>query len=313
MDSGGCFAEDGHSRVLILVVNWNGRDCLLECLESLAKISYPKDAHRILVIDNGSRDNSCEAVRNLFPEVGLLPNRTNLGYVRAVNQGIQVARDENFDYVWILNNDVVVDESALSHLVREAENDKTIGILGPFIYSFSERHPEPHVGYTINFWTGRLKKLRYRVDLFTDPETRIEDVDSIVGCSNLVRTSIVCRTGCFSPLYGVYFEETDFNVRAARAGFRIVVVRGARVWHREAATMNKHMLRRAYLLLRNLLLFEILNARRRELLVFIPYYFAIHIPCFFFRGLMYGCQLSWKKLREKRTPPHRWAGKAGDR
>ena len=101
--------------------------------------------------------------------------------------------------------------------------------------------------------------------------------------------------GNFQAIYNLYFEETDFNVRAKKKGFRVVVVKDAKVWHKTASTMNKFILRRAYLLLRNLFLFELFNAQLKHLLVFIPYYFVIHLPYFLFYGSIYGLKIKFKK------------------
>ena len=102
-------------------------------------------------------------------------------------------------------------------------------------------------------------------------------------------------------IYELYFEETDFNVRAKQNGFRIVVVKEAKVWHKEASTMNKFIFRRAYLLLRNVFLFELFNAKSKHLLVFIPYYFLIHLPYFIIRGSIYGTKVKLKKSKSRRS------------
>jgi GT2 family glycosyltransferase len=274
--------------VLIVVINWNGKRDLQDCLSSIEKLQYPKEQYKILVIDNGSVDGSRAAVETSFPHVEFVTNLRNIGYVRAVNQGIRHGLQHGFNYIWIFNNDVVIDGGALELLVREGECDDRIGVLGPVVYSFNRPEEAPHVGYKIDFWTGQLKRLRYGLDVFREMDSRCQDVDSMIGCSNLIKASVFKRIGLMRALYELYFEETDFNVRAARAGFRVVVVRDARVRHKDAATMNRHLFRRAYLLLRNLLVFEILNARIPQLLVFIPYYLIVHIPYFLVRGTIYG-------------------------
>jgi GT2 family glycosyltransferase len=279
--------------VLAVIVNWNGKDDVLECLGYLKKVNYSRDKLRILVVDNGSSDGSHTAISNNYPDVALLKNRKNLGYVRAVNQGIKQGLDWNMDYVWICNNDIVVDEDALTNLVEIGQIDTHIGVVAPAIYSYREPQTLDNIGYKINFWTGRLKKLKYNKDIFLDPSSRMSDVDSNLGCSNIIKTSLFRTIGMFNPIYNIYFEETDFNVRARKSGFRIVIAPRAKVWHKTAATMDKFLFRRAYLLLRNLLIFEILNAKLKHLLVFIPYYFFIHVPYFLIRGILYGIKVKW--------------------
>ncbi len=122
---------------------------------------------------------------------------------------------------------------------------------------------------------------------------------SIPGCSNLIRTSVFKKVGLFQPVYELYFDETDFNVRARQHGFQVVVVKDAKVWHKNASTMNRFIFRRAYLLLRNLFLFELFNAKLKHLLFFIPYYFLIHLPYFLMYGSVYGIKVKLVKLWQR--------------
>lgn len=286
--------------VLIVIINWNGKDDLLQCLASIKKLNYPKDNYKVLVIDNGSSDGYQAPVSRIYPGVHLLENKENIGYAKAINQGIAYGSNLGLGYIWILNNDVVVEENSLKKLIKVGQQDEKIGVIAPVIYSY--HHPEviDNVGYKINFWTGRLKKLKCGSDIFKKHEDKIADVDSILGCSNLIKTSVFKKVGLFQTIYNLYFEETDFNVRARKKGFRVVVVKEAKVWHKNASTMNKFILRRAYLLLRNLFLFELLNADLKHLLVFIPYYFLVHLPCFLVRGGIYSSKAKLIDPRKKR-------------
>jgi GT2 family glycosyltransferase len=286
--------------VLLVIVSWNGRDDLLECLGSIRKLDYPKDKYKILVIDNGSSDGSQTSVSNLYPDVCLLENKRNIGYVKAVNQGIAHGLDLKADYIWVFNNDVVVEKNSLKRLIEVGEQDKSIGVIAPVIYSYDNPDVIDNVGYHINFWTGRLKKLKYGHDVFNSQEDKIADIDSILGCSNLIRTSVFKKVGTFQTIYELYFEETDFNVRTRKQGFRVVVVKEAKAWHKNASTMNKFIFRRAYLLLRNLLLFELRNAKLKHLSVFIPYYFLVHSPYFLVRGCLYGTKVKLQNLKMKK-------------
>ncbi len=284
--------------VLIVIVNWNGKDDLLECLASIKNLDYPKNNYKVLVIDNGSNDGSQAAISRIYPEVCLIENKKNIGYVKSVNQGVAYGLNMEVDYIWIFNNDVVVDEDSLKRLIDVGQQDESIGIVAPVIYSYDNPEVIDNVGYKINFWIGRLKILKCGRDIFKNHEDKIADVDSILGCSNLIKASVFKKVGLFQTIYELYFEETDFNVRARQNGYRVVVVRDAQVWHKNASTMNKFIFRRAYLLLRNLFLFELLNVRLKQLAVFIPYYFLIHLPYFIIRGSIYGAAVKLTRVKE---------------
>ena len=286
--------------VLIVIINWNGKDALLECLASIKKLNYPKDNYEVLVIDNGSSDGYQASVSRIYPEVHLLENRENIGYAKAINQGVAYGSSLGVDYIWIFNNDVTVQENSLNKLIKVGQQDEKIGVIAPVIYSHDDPEVIDNVGYKINFWTGRLKKLKCGGEVFEKHEDKIADVDSILGCSNLIKTSVFKKVGSFQTIYNLYFEKTDFNVRARKKDFRVVVVKEATVWHKNASTMNRFIFRRAYLLLRNLFLFELLNADLKHLLVFIPYYFLVHLPCFLVRGSIYISKAKLIDLRKKR-------------
>src|SRR3990172_9625536 len=198
--------------VLIVIVNWDGKDDLLECLTSIKKLDYPKDKYKVLVIDNGSGDGSQSAVSNAYREVRIFKNEKNIGYVNAVNQGITYGLNSGVDYIWIFNNDVVVGEDSMKRLIEVGKKDERIGVIAPVIYSYDNPEMIDNIGYKINFWTGRLKKQKYGRDLFRNHEDKIADVDSCLGCSNLIKASVFKKVGLFQTIYELYFEETDFNV-----------------------------------------------------------------------------------------------------
>ena len=287
--------------VQIVIVNWNGKDDLLECLASIGRLNYPKTNYNVLVVDNGSNDGSQTAVSKNYPDVCLLQNNKNIGYVKAVNQGIEYSLDHRVDFIWIFNNDVIVQEDSLNKLTEIGQQDRTIGVIAPIIYSYDNIEEIVNAGYKINYWIGKLKKLKYGRDVFKSCKDKIAEVDSNMGCSNLINIQVFKAVGLFRPIYELYFEETDFNVRARQKGHRTVVVKDAKVWHKEASTMNRFMLRRAYLLLRNLFLFALYNARLKHLLIFIPYYFLIHLPYFIIRGSIYGATVKLTRAKEKKT------------
>ena len=284
--------------VLIIIVNWNGRDDLLELLASIKNLNYPKDNYKIMAIDNGSSDGSQTAISQSFPDVYLLENKRNIGYVKAVNQGIANGLNMAVNYIWIFNNDVTVEENSLRKLVEVGQQDENIGVIAPVIYSYKNPEVIENIGYQINFWIGRLKKLKFGCDVFQNYNDEYAEVDSQLGCSTLIKSTVFKMVGNFQAIYNLYFEETDFNVRARKKGFRVVVVKDAKVWHKTASTMNKFILRRAYLLLRNLFLFELLNAQLKHLLVFIPYYFMIHLPYFLIYGSIHGLKVKLRKSRK---------------
>ena len=270
------------AKVTACIVTWNGADLLERLLKSLREVKF--SAFHILVVDNASTDGTVEMLRKHFPEVELARLERNIGYSAAINEGINRARAKGADYVWIFNNDVEVEPDCLKELIAVMERDPHVGVVGPLILDFATG-AVAHAGYRIDMWTGRMKECK------SPRDKSVYEVDSAFGCSNLVRMAVIDRIGGFDPHFNVYFDETDFNVRARKAGWKVVVAPSARARHEESATMNKFLSRKALLLLRNLIKFEWKNATGAQLMVFFPYFLLIHLPTFFIKGLWYYFEL----------------------
>ena len=273
--------------VTIVIINWNGKDHVLDCLDSVSKLNYPKDRYHVIIIDNCSTDHSQDIIRETFPDYEMIINPQNYGCAKAENQGLRFSIERGDDFIWLLNNDVILDKDALLFLIETALLDNNIAVLGPAIFSFERPDIEDNIGYSINFWTGRFKNLTKAYGTDEKKKVRIIDVDSVQGCAILIRVSVLKKIGKFYAGYEAYFEESEFNVRAKKKGFRVVIDRNAIIWHKKSASYNRVILRRAFLLLRNLLIFEWRNAPKRKLIIFLPYFLIIHVPYFFIRGSLY--------------------------
>jgi len=147
-------------RVAIVVLNWNGREVLEDCVRSIYALSYAP--LEVVVVDNGSMDGSAEMVQNTFGDCILIQNEKNLGFAKGNNQGIEVALERGNDYVMTLNNDTLLDLESLSLLVQRAESDPRIAAVSPKIY-FAD--PSDHLwfaGGTFSYWKGRNGHVGYR-------------------------------------------------------------------------------------------------------------------------------------------------------
>jgi GT2 family glycosyltransferase len=253
------FAENGEAsvegfpQVVIVVLNWNGLADTLECLESLARLDYP--AYEVVVVDNDSTDGSAEAIREQFPEVTLIENRENLGFTGGNNVGLRYALARGTDYALLLNNDTKVAPDFLRHMVEASEADPTVGIAGPTIYY----HERPDIiwsaGGVIDWRRGSTQMVglneRDEGQLGQVPRT----VDFVTGCALLVRRAVLEQAGLLDERFFAYYEETEWCVRATRAGFKIVHVPLAHIWHKISPAAQADSPLVHYYMTRNRLLF----------------------------------------------------------
>jgi GT2 family glycosyltransferase len=285
----------------VVVVNWRREDLTVRCLESLTALDQSHARISIVVVDNAGSRALPEAMGARFPQVQVIQNSTNAGYAAALNQGA-ARHGAACDFLWFMNNDVQVEPDTLSALLAAMASDPGIGVVGPLVYHPVARARLEQAGFRVSHWTGRHQYLKPGKDLFSDPAVGIEDVDSAYGCANIVRRETFERLGGFDSRFNIYFEETDFNVRVRRLGQRVVVVRRARVLHREGGTMNHYIVRRAFYLLKNLVLFQWKHASGVQLAFFVPYFLVIHLPYFVLRGSVYAIQVQLKSAIVQSAP-----------
>lgn len=215
-------------QVACVILNTNRREDTLACLGSLAASTY--EGRTVIVLDNASSDGSPEAIRAAFPEVEVVLLARNLGYAGNNNVGIEAAVAAGADWVLVLNEDTIVAPDCLARLVEVGEGDPRIGVLGPMVY----HHEEPDV---IQSAGGKLSRSweafhlgQNTLDRGQFPEPH--EVDWISGCAILVRRSVIEQVGMIDARYFYFWEETEWCLRASEAGWRIVHVPEARLWHK---------------------------------------------------------------------------------
>ena len=222
-------------KVFIIILNWNGKDDTLACLDSIQKLSYP-DYH-VIVVDNASTDGSVAAMRLSYPSESwptIIENRENLGYTGGNNVGIRYAMNQGAEYVWILNNDTTVDADSLDALIRIAEENPSAGILGPKVLCYPNTHLLYSSGESYSLWFNRRTVDIGELDNKQDVLPR--NVDYVVGCAMLVKREFIERVGMFDDTFFAYFEEVDWCFRGRRSGFDILYVPEAVIYHKGGAS-----------------------------------------------------------------------------
>lgn len=230
--------------VAIIILNWNNWQDTIECLESLAQIDYPN--YQIIVVDNGSTDDSAARIRERFPTIQLLETGKNLGFSGGVNLGITQAGKR--DLILLLNNDTLVAKNFLTELVKTICSNETIGLAGGKIYyyeetdreSFRQRQP-----YKIWSAGGGISKLTKRTFHFGDKKIdqgqfdHQREVDFLTGCCLLIKWQVIETIGLLDPDYFMYYEDVDFCLRAKEHGYKIIYSPRAIVWHKVRQVAKK--------------------------------------------------------------------------
>ena len=227
--------------VYVVVLNWNSRDDVVECIGSLMDVDYPR--YRLLVVDNGSSDGSVESLKAKFPDLELVVNKTNLGACEGRNVGIRYALEKGADYVALLDNDTVVDPNLLTELVRVGETDAQAGLLIPKVYDYWDKDKIASAGSrSCSFPPGRIKIIGMGKE-DSAVYNRQQEVDYATGCALLVKRDVFEQVGMFDPMFFYGWEEYDLSKRIREGGFKIIYVPGGHVWHKIASAQGYPLLK----------------------------------------------------------------------
>lgn len=219
-----------------MMLSWNDAENTLDCLRSVYQLDYAH--YRVLVVDNGSSEETVRAIRAAFPQVELIVNPSNLGFGGGANVGFERALQHGVEYVLFINNDTVLEPGLLRELVRSADAHPRAGLLVPKIYY----HPGVLRDEPLRVWSagarwapfpprvkmiGRGRPDRPRYD-------RPRRLEYATGCALLIRRQVIQTVGGFDPIYWpAYQEDYDFSARVTQAGWEIRYVPAARLWHKE--------------------------------------------------------------------------------
>ncbi len=239
--------------VTIILVNWNGLRDTLACLASLRQLDYT--AYQVIVVDNGSADDSVMQIRTQYPEVTLIEAGENLGFVGGNNLGLQHPQAQRADNALLLNNDTEVQPDFLRLLVDVAESDPQIGMVGPTIYYFEQPNTIWSAGGTIDWRTGLTSMVNLNEPDTGQLGTVPRPMDFVTGCALLIKRPVMDKVGLLEPRFFAYYEETEWCVRVSRAGFKILHVPQAKIWHKISIVARAASPQVHYYMTRNRLLF----------------------------------------------------------
>ncbi|NTV41523.1 MAG: glycosyltransferase family 2 protein [Candidatus Moranbacteria bacterium] len=231
--------------VFVVVLNYNGKEVLKDCLSSIYQSNYPK--FEVVVIDNGSRDGSMEDAKNIFSKAHFIKNFQNMGYAKGNNVGIRFALERFADYVLVLNNDACLKTNTLSELLNEAEKRPLPSVFNPVILNTDEK--------SVWFSGGQIKWLKIKtVHLRKISSNNPFRTQYCTGCAMFVSKDVFKKIGLFDERYFLYYEDADFSVRAKRAGFDLFICPSAKVIHHEQSSI-KNKSKNYWLILSGLLFF----------------------------------------------------------
>jgi GT2 family glycosyltransferase len=251
--------------VSVIIVNWNGKHLLGECLDSLFAQSF-KD-YEVFVVDNGSQDGSAEYICERYTKVKVLNLPENLGYAAGNNAGIRIASGK---YLAFLNNDTKVHPGWLENLIKDAEaSAPSIGMWACKIVSYENPGIIDNVGLLL--YPDGLGRGKGRLDIDLGQYDQQEEAFCPSGCAGLFRRKMLDEIGLFDEEFFAYADDVDLGLRARMAGWGCIYVPSARVFHKYSSSSSAYSPLKAFLVERNRI-WVLLKYYPLELILVSPYF-----------------------------------------
>lgn len=268
-------------KVGIIVLNYNGKNCLSACLRSLNRLEYSN--REIIIVDNCSSDDSLLTAERMFPQHTFVRNTKNEGFAKGMNIGIRLALARGAEWCWLVNYDAETDPVALTQLIAEAQKHPEAGLLSPVIYEKESARPW--------FAKGEIDFFRMRA-IHGQPNQEESSSESyrsefLTGCALLIKKELIETIGFLDERFFLYYEDADYSLRATQAGFTCLVVPRASVWHSEESLLRSG--KTYFLVYSGLLFFE-----KHASFLLRPYFFAYVT----IRRVKNRFDLMWKKTSD---------------
>lgn len=221
-----------NAKIGIIIVNYNGEKYTNDCIKSVLKSSYQN--YLVIVVDNASTDNSVRLLEEFNNKIVIIKNNENLGFSGANNIGIKYALENECEYVLLLNNDTEIDKELIKNMV-DASIKNNNAIISPKIYYYDEPNKIWSAGGGLN-WKKGLSFHYGQDEVDKGQFDQQKEIDFATGCCILIHKSVFDKIGFLAEEYFLYFEDTDFCVRAKRAGIKIIYEPKAKLWHKVSST-----------------------------------------------------------------------------
>ena len=217
-------------KIAIIIVDYNGLKDSIECIESIKKSDSAEDT-QVIFVDNASKENEAEAIKQMYPEIISIRSEKNEGFSAGNNIGIRKAIADGYRYVMLLNNDTVVAPDMMDCLKKEChENEVAV----PKMLYYSSPETLWYDGGEINRWTGNAK--HSNMGKQDDGGKNSRYCTFATGCCVMIPTQVFKKTGLLNEDYFMYCEDTDFSFELAKSNVKIRYVPSARLWHKVSAS-----------------------------------------------------------------------------
>ncbi len=226
-------AQTSTPHIAVVIPSWNSKEDLPVCLNSLLQQSIPCE---IIVVENGSTDGSLEFLTKNYPQITVLPQKTNLGFDGGVNVGIRYALEKKYEYIALFNNDAVAHKDWLKYLLKTLVDNPRAGIVTCKLMDIHKTHLDS-TGDIYTTWG--LAYPRGRGEPVSDKYDTLVNIFAASGGASLYRSTMFKQIGIFDEKFFAYYEDVDISFRAQLAGWKVLFAPKAIAYHQIGATSGR--------------------------------------------------------------------------
>jgi GT2 family glycosyltransferase len=222
-------------KISVIIINFNNPFDTQECIHSLMKNEF--NSYELILVDNGSTDNSRERLKDLiskYSNLTFITNKNNLGFAGGNNDAVKSARG---DYILLLNNDTIVKDDFLAGLMKQASENPDATIFCPKIFFYDRPDTIWFAGGYID-WKNEGAHIGYEKKDNHAYDTAVICA-YVTGCAMLIKKEVINKIGLFDESFFAYQEDVDFCVRARKAGYKCMYIPYPHVWHKAGLTSKK--------------------------------------------------------------------------
>lgn len=262
-------------KIAVIILSYNGRKYLPDCLSSLSVTDYPQKLLKVLIIDNNSTDDSVDYIKENYPEIELIQNTKNVGFTVGNNIGYDWAVGQGIDYLVLLNQDTIVEPQWLNCLVATAQRHDVAAVQAKLML-----HPETNL---LNSYGNAIQYLGFgycnNYRQLDKPGTEPFEVPYPSGAACLLKMSALAKTGLFYSRLFAYHEDLDLGWKLRLAGYKVLFEPKALVYHKYNFSKAKY---KFFYLERNRYFVTLKNYKLATLIIFAPPFIAMELGMIFF-------------------------------
>jgi GT2 family glycosyltransferase len=222
-----------NKQTAVVICNWNKKEDLLLCINSAFYSTY--NDFDLIVVDNASSDGSVESIRQLKHPIEIIQLTENIGGAGGFNAGIEYALTRSYEYIVLLDNDVIIDPDAMNSMIVTMESYPNIGLLGAKIMIAGTENKLQEFGSFIDWEKFDINPL-YKGEIDTHALPLLLECDYVPACALIARVSAVRKVGLMDYHNFIYWDDIEWGYRMNLAGYKVMVTSQAKVWHKMGAS-----------------------------------------------------------------------------